>query len=108
MVRDFQYRGYSALTTLRRWQSVRHGEHQWIFPFQHLSDATFNSALDYELAVLKTFAIPLLNEIKPHHPEYAEARRLSGFLHNFLAIPPTTVPGNSILREYIGGSQLKY
>jgi uridine kinase len=108
MVRDFQYRGYSALTTLRRWQSVRHGEHQWIFPFQHLSDATFNSALDYELAVLKTFAIPLLNEIKPHHAEYAEARRLSGFLHNFLAIPPTTVPGNSILREYIGGSQLKY
>ena len=81
---------------------------RWIFPFQEGADATFNSALDYELAVLKPFVVPLLNEVKPHHPEYAEARRLTGFLHNFMAIPPTAVPGNSILREYIGGSQLHY
>jgi uridine kinase len=108
LVRDDQYRGHPALHTLQRWPSVGRGERRWIFPFQHLSDATFNSALDYELAVLKPLAVPLLNEIKPHHPEYVEARRLTGFLHNFLAIPPTVVPGDSILREYIGGSQLTY
>ena len=68
----------------------------------------FNSSLDYELAVLKPFAAALLNEVKPTDPEYAEARRLSGFLHNFVAIPPLSVPGDSILREYIGGSQLHY
>jgi uridine kinase len=108
MVRDNTNRGHTALHTLQRWPSVRRGERRWIFPFQEGADATFNSALDYELAVLKPFVVPLLNEVKPHHPEYAEARRLTGFLHNFLAIPPTAVPGNSILREYIGGSQLQY
>lgn len=108
MVRDNTNRGYTALHTLQRWPSVRRGELRWIFPYQEGADATFNSALDYELAVLKLFVVPLLNEVKPHHPEYAEARRLTGFLHNFLAIPPTAVPGNSILREYIGGSQLRY
>jgi uridine kinase len=108
LVRDDQYRGHGALSTIQRWPSVQRGEKRWIFPFQHLADATFNSALDYELAVLKPFAVPLLDQIKPSHPEYAEARRLTGFLHNFLAIAPDIVPGNSILREYIGGSQLKY
>ena len=108
LVRDDQYRGHPAIHTLQRWDSVQRGEKRWIFPYQHLADATFNSALDYELAVLKPFAGPLLNQIKPHQPEYAEARRLTGFLHNFLSISPTLVPGNSILREYIGGSQLKY
>ncbi|MFZ4395559.1 MAG: nucleoside kinase [Kiritimatiellia bacterium] len=108
LVRDDQYRGHQAIHTLRRWPSVRQGEQRWIFPYQHLVDATFNSALDYELAVLKPFVVPLLNQIKPSQPEYTEARRLTGFLHNFLAIPPTAVPGNSLLREYIGGSQLKY
>ena len=108
LVRDDQYRGHPAIHTLLRWASVQRGEKRWIFPYQHLADATFNSALDYELAVLKPFAVPLLNQIKPSQPEYAEARRLTGFLHNFLAIPPASVPGNSILREYIGGSQLKY
>jgi len=108
LVRDDQYRGHPAIHTLLRWASVQRGEKRWIFPYQHLADATFNSALDYELAVLKPFAVPLLNQIKPNQTEYAEARRLTGFLHNFLAIPPTTVPGNSLLREYIGGSQLKY
>lgn len=108
LVRDHRYRGHPALHTLQRWPSVQRGERRWIFPFQHLSDATFNSALDYELAVIKNRAAPLLNELKPHQREYAEARRLSGFLHNFLAVPPNAVPGNSILREYIGGSQLRY
>ena len=108
LVRDDQYRGHPAIHTLERWPSVRRGEKRWIFPYQHLADATFNSALDYELAVLKPFAVPLLNQIKPSQPEYAEARRLTGFLHNFLAIPPAAVPGNSLLRECIGGSQLKY
>ena len=108
LVRDNQFRAYPALRTLQRWPSVGRGEQRWIFPFQHLADATFNSALDYELAVLKPFAVPLLNQVKPHQPEYAEARRLTGFLHNFLAIPPAAVPGDSILREYVGGSQLRY
>ena len=108
LVRDDQYRGHLAINTLQRWPSVRRGEERWIFPYQNLADAIFNSALDYELAVLKPFIIPLLIQIKPHQPEYAESRRLTGFLHNFLAIPPTVVPGDSILREYIGGSQLKY
>ena len=87
---------------------MRRGEKRWIFPYQHLADAIFNSALDYELAVLKPFAVPLLNQVKPDRPEYAEARRLTGFLHNFLSLPSTAVPGDSILREYIGGSLLKY
>ena len=108
LVRDDQYRGHPAIHTLERWPSVRRGEKRWIFPYQQLADATFNSALDYELAVLKPFVIPLLIQIKPNQPEYAESRRLTGFLHNFLAIPPNVVPGDSLLREYIGGSQLKY
>ena len=72
------------------------------------ADAVFNSALDYELAVLKPLASPLLNQIKPWNEEYIEARRLSGFLHNFSILSPDVVPGDSILREYIGDSQLKY
>jgi uridine kinase len=108
LVRDDLTRGHRALDTLRRWPSVRRGEERWIFPFQQYADASFNSSLDYELAVLKPFVTPLLNQVKPQHPEYSEARRLTGFLHNFLAVPAGLVPGYSILREYIGGSQLKY
>ena len=90
------------------WPSIARGEKRWIYPYQHLADAVFNSALDYELAVLKPLASPLLNQIKPWDVEYIEARRLSGFLHNFSILAPDVVPGDSILREYIGGSQLKY
>lgn len=108
MVRDNAHRGHTALATLRRWPSVCRGEEHWIFPFQNRADAIFNSALDYELTVLKPLAVPLLNQIKPTDPEFAEARRLSGFLQNFVDLPQTAVPGDSILREYIGGSQLKY
>lgn len=108
MVRDNAHRGHSALATLRRWPSVGRGEGRWIFPFQNRADAIFNSALDYELMVLKHLTVPLLNQIKPSDVEFAEARRLSGILKNFVDLPETAVPGYSILREYIGGSQLQY
>ena len=108
MVRDHRYRGHSALATLRSWPSVRRGEERWIFPFQSGADATFNSALDYELAVLKPKVEPLLMQIKPDQPEYAEARRLAQFLYNFSAVDERGVPRTSILREYIGGSAFKY
>lgn len=108
LVRDHAYRGNSSLATLRMWPSVRRGEKTWIFPFQAQADATFNSALDYELAVLKPLLEPLLMEIKPADPEYAEARRLQEFLLNFLAILKYDVPPTSILREFIGASSFKY
>ncbi len=108
MVRDHQFRGRAAIETLRMWPSIARGEKRWIYPYQHLADAVFNSALDYELAVLKPLAAPLLNQIKPWDEAYVEARRLSGFLHNFSSLAPDVVPGDSILREYIGGSQLTY
>jgi len=108
MVRDHQFRDRPAIETLRMWPSIARGEKRWIYPYQHLADAVFNSALDYELAVLKPLASPLLNQIKPWDEEYIEARRLSGFLHNFSTLAPDVVPGDSILREYIGGSQLTY
>ena len=108
MVRDGQFRGRSPRETLRLWPSVRAGEEKWIFPFQHYADAVFNTALDYEIAVLKTLASPLLNQIKPSHPEFVIARRLSCFLQNFASLPMADVPTNSILREYLGESRLRY
>ncbi len=108
MVRDGQFRGRSPLETLRLWKSVRAGEERWIFPYQHCADAVFNTALDYEIPVLKTLASPLLNQVKPSHPEFALARRLSCFLQNFEAMPMADVPTNSILREYLGASRLRY
>ncbi|NQU41330.1 MAG: nucleoside kinase [Lentisphaerae bacterium] len=108
IVRDFSYRGHSTLDTLRLWPSVRRGEKRWIFPFQREADATFNSALDYELAILKPLVEPLLLQVKPTDREYAEARRLSEFLLNFLPAKDNPVPATSILREYIGGSSLQY
>ena len=104
MVRDNTFRGNSALTTLKMWPSVRRGEKTWIFPFQQEADIAFNSALDYELAVLKAFAEPVLNEIKPQDPQYAEARRLQAFLSTFLGVSEQLVPPTSILREFIGHS----
>ena len=108
MVRDHMFRGNNAFVTLGRWPSVRRGEKKWIFPFQKEADATFNSALDYELAVLKPFVEPLLKEIKPDQPQYAEARRLMAFLDYFLAMPYSPVPPNSLLREFIGRSDFQY
>ena len=108
MVRDHQFRNHSPLKTISMWPMVRHGEQRWIFPFEQEADATFNSALDYELPVLKSFAEPLLMQVKTTHSEYAESRRLTEFLINFLPIKEDLVPRNSLLREYIGGSALRY
>lgn len=107
MVRDARTRGASAQDTIRRWESVRRGEEENIFPFQEGADAMFNSALAYELAVLKLYAEPLLFGIPRDCEEYAEAKRLLKFLDYFLGISSEDVPKNSILREFIGGSCLK-
>ncbi|MFO7850190.1 MAG: nucleoside kinase [Spirochaetia bacterium] len=104
IVRDHQYRGNSALVTLKMWDSVRRGENKNIFPFQNNADAAFNSALDYELSVLKPFVEPLLNTVKPYDRVFNEAKRLLSFLENFSPIPSPFVPEHSILREFIGGS----
>lgn len=108
IVRDNAFRNRSARETLAMWASVRRGEEKWIFPWQSEADVHFNSTLDYELSVLRPFAEPLLAEVKPADPEYAAARRLAALLRNFNPIPATRVPGDSILREYIGGSLLDY
>ncbi len=108
MVRDYQFRGNSAAGTLKMWPSVQKGELKHIFPFQDGADVAFNSALDYELAVLKVYAEPLLRSVKPTMPEYAEAVRILSFLENFAPIPPQLVPPQSILREFIGDSEFKY
>jgi uridine kinase len=108
LVRDNNYRGNSALKTLGMWPSVRQGERTWIFPYQQAADIAFNSALDYELAVLKPLVEPLLAEVKPHHPQYAEARRLQEFLSSFLTVPDHLVPPTSILREFVGHSSFRY
>ena len=105
IVRDSKYRGHSALTSLKQWNSVRRGEEKNIFPFQEEADIMFNSALIYELAVLKKYAEPLLNEICDNEEEYAEAKRLLKFLGYFLSIEDDfPVPQTSIIREFIGGS----
>ena len=108
MVRDYQFRGAGAVRTFRMWPSVQRGEHKHIFPFQNTADEIFNSALDYELAVLKFYAEPLLRSVKPDMKEYSEASRLLSFLSNFAPIPPQHVPGTSVLREFIGDSAFKY
>jgi uridine kinase len=108
MVRDSQFRGAGAERTIKMWPSVQRGEKKHIFPFQNYADIAFNSALDYELAVLKFYAEPLLHTVKPGQKEYAEAVRLLSFLENFTPIPPQYVPGQSILREFIGDSEFKY
>jgi uridine kinase len=108
MVRDSQFRGTGAAGTIRMWPSVQAGERKHIFPFQDGADAALNSALDYELSVIKFYADPLLRTVKPTMREYTEARRLLSFLDNFALIPPQYVPGDSILREFIGESDFKY
>ncbi|GHV86231.1 uridine kinase [Spirochaetia bacterium] len=108
MTRDNQFRSTGAAKTIKMWSSVQAGERKHIFPFQDGADAAFNSALDYELAVLKFYAEPLLRSVKPNMVEYAEARRILSFLENFAPIPPQYVPGTSILREFIGESEFKY
>jgi uridine kinase len=108
IVRDHQFRANHARTTIGMWPAVRRGEKTWIFPYQANADVAFNSALDYELGVLKPFVEPLLLEVKPYDVEYATARRLQEFLSNFLSIPASQVPPTSILREFIGRSSFRY
>ena len=103
MVRDHQHRATSAADTIKRWPSVRNGEERNIFPFQEEADVIFNSAHIYELAVLKTYAEPLLYNIQKEQPEYGEARRLIKFLNYFLGVSSELVPEMSIIREFIGG-----
>jgi uridine kinase len=106
LVRDARERGYGAFDTLRRWDRVRDGEKRWIFPYQEYADVMFNSALVYEVSALKPLAEPLLHQVEPDVPEYVEARRLLAMLRWFLPYPADLVPGNSILREFLGGSSL--
>jgi uridine kinase len=108
MVRDNQFRSKDAAGTIKMWPNVQAGERKHIFPYQNTADAAFNSALDYELSVLKYYADPLLRAVKPGQREYAEASRLYSFLENFAPISPQFVPGTSILREFIGDSEFKY
>jgi len=107
IVRDARSRGYSAAETIARWESVRRGERKWIFPFQDKADIMFNSALPYELAVLKPMAVTLLRQIEPETREWIEAKRLISLLRWFLSAEADHVPSDSILREFIGGSILE-
>lgn len=104
IVRDSQFRGYKALHTLKMWDTVVDGEEKNIFPFQEEADSMFNSSLVYELAVLKDYAVPLLEEISYTTPEFSEAKRLRRMLGYFESIPSDYLPSNSLLREFIGGS----
>ncbi len=108
LIRDFKYRNYTALDTLRRWQSVRAGEEKHIFPFQEMADAMFNSSLICELGVLKPFAMRILKDVPETEPEFAEATRLLKFLSYFKTIPEKDIPNTSILREFVGGSNFHY
>lgn len=108
IVRDANFRGKSAAGTISMWDSVQRGERLHIFPFQNSADAVLNTALDYELPVLKIYAEPKLRSVKPTEPEYAEACRLLNFLSHFNAISSDYVPKQSLVREFIGGSSFKY
>ncbi len=108
IIRDYKYRGVSAQESIRRWPSVRRGENKWIFPFQENADAMFNSAMLFELAVIKQQAEPLLEQVPENCPEYAEAYRLRKFLHYIKPIAADQIPPTSLLREFLGGSSFEY
>ncbi len=108
IVRDSNFRGKPAAETISMWPNVQRGEDLHIFPFQNNADAILNTALDYELSVLRVYAEPILSRVNPTMREYSEASRLMDFLRNFQPIPPTSVPPRSIIREFIGGSAFKY
>ena len=108
MVRDYKYRNYSALDTLKRWESVLSGEQKHIVPYQEEADATFNTALTYELSALKQSAVPLLEEVRDKFPEHSKALRLLKFFSYVQSIPIWEIPPTSILREFLGGSSFKY
>ena len=108
IVRDYNYRGYSAKETIHRWANVREGEEKWIFPYQENADAMFNSALLFEIPVIKKYAEPILLEVPCDCDEYAEAFRLLKFLRYFINVPDNEVPMTSVLREFVGGSSFEY
>ena len=108
MVRDYRYRGRSAVETLSQWASVRRGEERWVFPYQENADRVFNSAMVYELAALRRFAEPLLMEVPANVPEYSEAQRLLRFLRMIHYIRIDKLPGTSLIREFLGGSAFRY
>ncbi|MBQ8593563.1 MAG: nucleoside kinase [Bacteroidaceae bacterium] len=108
IIRDSKYRGYSAEETIARWPSVRRGEDKWIYPYQENADAMFNSALLFELAVLKGYVLPLLERVSQEVPEYAEAYRLRRFLSYFVGMQDRDLPPTSLLREFLGGSSFTY
>ncbi len=108
MVRDYKFRGYSALETMKRWPSVRAGEQKHIFPYQENADVMFNSALMYELGILKNYAEPLLEAVPENTPEHAEACRLLKILSLFETIPEKYIPPTSIMREFLGESSFDY
>ena len=108
IIRDHKYRAVSAQETIRRWPSVRAGENKWIFPYQENADAMFNTAMLFELAVIKSQAEPLLEQVPENCEEHAEAYRLLKFLRYIKPIPETQIPPTSLLREFLGGSSFKY
>lgn len=108
IIRDYKYRGYSAKETIARWPSVRAGEEKWIFPYQENADVMFNSALLFELAVIKDYAEPILRQVPNNRPEYSEAYRLRKFLEYFVPLPDKELPPTSLLREFLGGSSFRY
>ena len=108
IIRDYKYRGVSAQETIHRWPSVRTGENKWIFPYQENADAMFNTAMLYELSVIKMQAEPLLQQVPENCEEHAEAYRLLKFLKYFKGIPYNNLPPTSLLREFLGGSSFHY
>ena len=108
IIRDYKYRSYSAEETIARWPSVRAGEEKWIFPYQENADAMFNSALLFELAVLKDYVEPVLRKVPNRCPEYSEAHRLLRFLNYFVSVQDKELPPTSLLREFLGGSSFQY
>lgn len=108
LVRDYRYRGYSAVDTISRWSSVRRGEEKWIFPYQENADVMFNSAMIYELAAIRRHAEPILSQVPRTVPEYSEAYRLLKFLTFFNYITDRELPPTSLLREFLGGSSFRY
>lgn len=108
IIRDYKYRNYSAEETIARWPSVRAGEDKWIFPYQEYADTMFNSALLFELAVMKEYAEPILRKVPNNCPEYSEAHRLLKFLSYFTSLQDKELPPTSLLREFLGGSSFRY
>ena len=108
IVRDYRFRNYSPVETIARWESVRKGEEKWIFPYQEMADSMFNSAMLYELAALRQYVEPVLEEVKEDEKEYAEAYRLRRFLKYFKPISDIELPSTSLLREFFGGSSFSY